>query len=292
MSGHRDEHLDRCVALVLGGLDDAGRTELEAHMATGCPECESALRALSGGATVLALSVPQQRAPGALRERVLAAAEAECGARAAGGAVPSSVPAAEDAKVAASARRERPMVMSWAFAIAAALLVVSGVFSWRRAADHTAQLTALQQRSNELEETLQSERRWAALLEAPGTRVTPLLPTPDGDKGLSARVLYDPDSRRAIIVASNFALTTDRDYELWVLTASGATSLGVVHAEAGGRAVARLEHVGDRAADSTGGHTRGREAILAFAVTLEPAGGSADHHKPSGPVVMVGKLGG
>jgi hypothetical protein len=292
MSGHRDEHLDRCTALVLGGLDDAGRTELEAHMAAGCPECESALRALSSGATVLALSVPQQRAPGALRERVLAAVQAEAGARAAGAVIPSSVPAAEDANVAASTRRERPQVMSWAFAIAAALLAVSGLLLWPRAADQTAQLTALQARSNELEETLQSERRWAALLEAPGTRVTRLLPTPDGDPALSARVLYDPDSRRAIIVASNFALTTDRDYELWVLTASGATSAGVVHAEASGRAVARLEHVGDSVADSTGGQARGREAIIAFAVTLEPAGGSPDHYRPSGPVVMVGKLGG
>jgi anti-sigma-K factor RskA len=53
-----------------------------------------------------------------------------------------------------------------------------------------------------------------------------------------------------------------------------------VHADADGRAVVRLEHI---ARDG---------AVAAFAVSLEATGGSPDHHKPAGPVVMLGKLAG
>ena len=63
MSRHRDDHLDLCAARVLGVLDDAGRSELDTHMAEGCALCESELRELAAGAMVLAMSAPQHRAP-------------------------------------------------------------------------------------------------------------------------------------------------------------------------------------------------------------------------------------
>src|SRR5262245_22317055 len=75
MSRHRDEHLDLCAAHVLGTLSEAERRELEAHLAEGCEPCAAELRALSAGAAVLAMSVPQHRAPAAVRARVLAAIE-------------------------------------------------------------------------------------------------------------------------------------------------------------------------------------------------------------------------
>ena len=72
---------------------------------------------------------------------------------------------------------------------------------------------------------------------------------------------------------------TGRDYELWGLHPSGPRSLGLLHPDARGRAVVRLEDAGDPA------------TLQAFAISLEPAGGSPDPAAPSGPVVMVGKLG-
>jgi anti-sigma-K factor RskA len=76
MSRHREEHLELCAGHVLGTLSDAERRELETHLAGGCGPCEAELRALSAGAAVLAMSAPQQRAPAAVRARVLAAIEA------------------------------------------------------------------------------------------------------------------------------------------------------------------------------------------------------------------------
>jgi len=91
-------------------------------------------------------------------------------------------------------------------------------------------------------------------------------------------VHYDPASDRALLFVQGFVPPSDRDYELWAITAAGPTSLGVVHAGPDGRAVVRVERL-----------TRDG-AVAAFAVSLEAAGGSPDHHKPSGPVVMLGKL--
>ncbi len=277
MSRHRDEHLDLCTSHVLGVLDDAGRAELEAHLAAGCEVCQAELRALSGGAIVLALSVAQHRAPAAVRERVLAAVQAEA---AAAPRVTGEPPTdgSEARRVITLPDRPRRSVAAWGWAAAAVVLAVSGMFAWQRGEDTARQLAQSRAQSAELQKTLEEERRWAALLESPGTRVVRLAVTPDGDSTLAAQVLFDPASRRAIVVAQRFTLPADRDYELWAITAGGPTSLGVVRADANGRAVVRLENVG------------GVEAVAAFALSLEASGGSPDHHKPSGPVVMLGRI--
>ncbi len=277
MSRHRDEHLDLCTSHVLGVLDDASRAELEAHLATGCEVCQAELRALSGGAIVLALSVAQHRAPAGVRERVLAAVQAEAAAAPRDSSA-SPADGSEAGRVITLPDRPRRSVAAWGWAAAAVVLAVSGMFAWQRGEDTARQLAQSRAQSAELQKTLEEERRWAALLESPGTRVVRLAVTPDGDSTLAAQVLFDPASRRAIVVAQRFTLPADRDYELWAITAGGPTSLGVVRADANGRAVVRLENVG------------GVEAVAAFALSLEASGGSPDHHKPSGPVVMLGRI--
>ena len=278
---HRDEHLDLCAALVLGVLDEAGRAELDSHLASGCEICLAELRELSSGATVLAMSAPSLRAPAAVRERILAAATGQGEERVAETHTPEPAP-----RVAPPAERPATIVLrpkwaglTWGLAAAAALLAVAGVFAWQRAQQLDRELAAARARATELERTLADERAWAGLPALPGTQVVRLAPTPDGDSTLVAQVIYHSGVQRAMVVAERFALPADRAYELWAITASGPTSLGVVHPDAEGRVVARLEQVG------------GGEPIAAFAFSLEASGGSADKHKPSGPVVMVGHVG-
>ncbi len=296
MSRHRDEHLDLCAAHVVGALDEAGRAELEAHLTSGCEICLAELRALSGGVTVLALSLPHRPAPPEARERVLAAVRTEAaGTDRWGGtwSVPPERPAPAPQEPPARAGEElppsatvvkpappRPRALVWAWAAAAALLAVSSVFAWRRAGELSDLLEQARARNDALRETLERERGWAALLESPDTKVVRLAATPEGDPALAARVLFDPASRRAILVAEAFAPGAERDFELWAITATGPASLGLVRADAGGRAVVRLEDVGDPT------------TLAGFAVSLEPAGGSPNPRKPSGPVVMFGPIGG
>src|SRR5262249_6610495 len=139
------------------------------------------------------------------------------------------------------------------------------------------ELLAARARTTELQRKLDEERGWASVLTA---RTVTLAPTAQGASALTAELRYDPASDRAILLAQGFAAPSAHDYELWAITAAGPTSLGLVHAGADGRAVVRLERI---ARDG---------AVAAFAVSLEATGGSPDHHKPAGPVVMLGKLAG
>ena len=68
------------------------------------------------------------------------------------------------------------------------------------------------------------------------------------------------------------------DYQLWAIVGGAPASLGVVKADAAGHAMMRLENVGEP------------KLLAAFAISLEPAGGSPNPNAPTGPVVMLGKL--
>jgi anti-sigma-K factor RskA len=57
-------------------------------------------------------------------------------------------------------------------------------------------------------------------------------------------------------------------------------NLGVIATDETGHAVLHLKDAGDPG------------TLAAFAVSLEPSGGSPNPAAPSGPVVMLGKLGG
>jgi len=271
MSRHRDEHLELCAARALGVLDGAEQIELDAHLAEGCAQCEAELRALAGGAMVLAMSPPQHQAPAAVRARVLAAIDS-------GGASGRQ----QDPAVVALPRRPWLAGPAGALLAAAALIAVAlaGVSAWRRTEALTRELAAARAHTETLQRALDEERRWASVLTAPGAHTVLLAPTPAGTRTLAAELHYDPASDRALLFAQGFAPPDAHAYELWAITATGPTSLGVVHAGADGHAVVRLERI---ARDG---------AVAAFAVSLEASGGSPDPHKPSGPVVLLGKIAG
>jgi hypothetical protein len=278
VSRHRDEHLDLCAAHVMGVLDEAGHAELEAHLASGCEICLAELRELSAGATVFAMSAPPHAAPAALRERILAAATGQVQAPGSPARVEPETPRRAEPPPPIALRPKRSALI-WGLAAAAAVIAVAGVVAWQRTLVLDRELVAAREQASELEQTLATEREWARLPALAGTQIVQLAVTPDGDSTIAARVIYHPGAQRAMVVAEHMGLPVDRAYELWAITASGPTSLGVVHPDAAGHVVARLEQVG------------GSEPIAAFAFSLESRTGSPDPHKPSGPVVMVGHVG-
>jgi anti-sigma-K factor RskA len=141
------------------------------------------------------------------------------------------------------------------------------------------ELRADRAKLSESEQQLAEQEKWNEVLRAPQARVSVLEATTDGDPRLRARATYDPATKRAVVVFENFQKPTARDYQLWVIKDGVPASLGVIQADADGRAVLHLEDVGDSF------------ALSAFAVSLEPEGGSPSP-APTGPVVMLGKLSG
>jgi len=132
----------------------------------------------------------------------------------------------------------------------------------------------------QLQKQLDEEKSWMALLESPQSRVVELHATPDGSPELAARVIFDPVSRRGLVLCDRFAAPAGKDYQLWAIAGGSPASLGLVRADAAGHAVIKLADVGDP------------RVLGAFAVSLEREGGSPTPTAPAGPVVMLGKLGG
>ena len=273
MTEHRPEHIELCAAWALGALDDADWRRFEEHVAGGCPECEAATADFSAATVMLAASAPPATPDPALRARVLAAVanSVERGDAQRMASVPPPAPRVIE-------MRPRPSRFAWVpLAAAAALTLASGLL-WMRVSRLDHDLAASRGQISRLDKEAADARAWSSVLGSPAARVSVLEPTTDGDPRLRARATYDPTSRRAVVVVENFYPPQGHDYQLWVIKDGAPASLGIVHSDAEGHATLQLDNVGDSL------------ALSAFAISLEPPGGSPNPAAPSGPVIMLGKL--
>jgi anti-sigma-K factor RskA len=267
VNAHREEFLDLCAAHALGSIEPGDRTRLEAHLREGCARCEETLAEFGRSVTLLAASAAPATPGPSLRARVLETVRVEAAAR-------QATPWRR--------RAARPRI-AWfpavGWAAAAALAVLAGFF-WQTNSRLRATLAQGDESLVSLSRQLEAERQWAAVWNAPGARTAMLQLTAQGRAELRGRAVYDPATRRAVLVLENATPPEGRDYQLWAIRSGAPANLGLVHAGASGVAVFRLEDAGDPA------------ALSAFAVSLEPKGGSPDPAAPSGPVVLFGELGG
>lgn len=275
MSQHHAEHLELCAGWVLDCLDEDTRQEFEAHRRAGCPECEAEILRLGQAVPLLGWAAPAATPPAQLKALTLAKVSqlmaAESGA---------PTPWASTGRVVSLPRRGPASWATWAGAVAAGLLAIASAGLWREVLNSRHDLEVTRRALLEAENQLEVERQWASLLGAMDARSVSLEPTPDGAAGLRARGTWDPTTRRAVIVFENVGAPGGHDYELWGLHSSGPRSLGLVKADASGRAVVRVDDAGESA------------TLTAFALSLEQSGGSGNPSAPAGPVVMVGRIGG
>lgn len=270
MNAHLDEYLELCAAHALGCLDATDRARLEAHLATGCAECQAALRDFSDATAALAATAPPVAPPPQLRERVLAAARADAARPLA------SVSPLE------SRRNAGPW---WLWAAAAACLVFAlwnlrTVGQLRGAmAQQSERVVALERDRASLAARLDETRRWVSTATAGNAVVANLTPTADGDPAWSGRAIIDPTTQRAALALNHLQAHEGRDYQLWTIHDGKPHSLGVVHPDADGNVYLDVD-VG-----------RG-QSLQALAVSLEPLGGSPSVEGPSGPIVLLARMGG
>ena len=137
-------------------------------------------------------------------------------------------------------------------------------------------LAAANERIVNLSRNMSAERGWAAALASPVVRISNFTLTPSADPALRGRATVDPSTRRALLVFENAISPSGHVYEAWALRDAAPVTLGFIHAGSSGRAVLRIQDVGDPA------------TLTAFAVSLEPEGASAQ--EPTGPIVMIGSM--
>jgi anti-sigma-K factor RskA len=254
MSDHETLH-----ALVetyaLGLADEAEARQFEAHVAT-CPECRQALAECLGVQESLARLAPTAVPPAHLRERVLGAA-------------------------AGRAPRSRATPAWWVAVAAAVVAAVCGAQWWitsARLADAEAELAALRSRLADAESLRAAAEQTAtdtagrlAVVMAPDAVAVPLIGQAASPQA-TGRVIWSP-SRGLVFAADNLPpLPQGRIYQLWAV--SPAAPVGV----------ALLEPAPSGRVDLVAAAPAGVDPA-AFAVTIEPAGGSPG---PTGAMYLLG----
>jgi anti-sigma-K factor RskA len=251
-----DELRELTGAYALGVVTGEERRAIEAHLAV-CPECAAEVRDFATVAEGLALAVDQHEPPAAVRSRVLSAIGEPGDAR---------------STFAVSAGRPAAVGHGLRYLAAAASLaaILAGLFAFdahRRARVAEDDLQVERVRLEAIERELETQRAEAQS----AARAAEILAAPDvaridlsGQKpapGAAGRAYFSP-SRGVVFVATNLPeVPAGRDYQLWVVTKRGPVSAGIFRTDAAGGTVRLIGFPGDA------------NDAVAFAVTLEPAGG-------------------
>ncbi len=245
-------------------LSDADRRTFEHHLPL-CAECQAEVTDARAVAAGLAHTVEAVDPPAALRARVLEAATATDHTTTVPG-VPAS----------------RAGVLPWALAAAASIAAVVLGLGWWNTAGRLARtenelqaarqtLAAAQSRVADAQSVADRLTRELSVLSAPDVVRVDLKGQPAAPAA-SGRVHWSR-SRGATFTAANLPpLEAGRVYQLWFVTAGAPVSAAIVTPDAAGR----LETVMPSPA--------GVEPT-AFALTVEPAGGSPG---PTGAMFLVG----
>jgi anti-sigma-K factor RskA len=292
MSDPRHQRLAELLpSYALGALEGDERAAVEGHLAA-CAECARELAAWRRTAERLADAAEAVVPSAAARARVLAAvgsAEAPARAAAPAGRRPPASPAVPPpvrAGPPAARARGRRGLPAWLAAAAALAAVVLASWSLAR---QGALVGELERAGAERRRLLAEQDSLRAELESARGRLTELAATvelvtaPDTRRialaglgpaaGASATALVDPRRGAARFSARGLpALPPDRTYQLWVITAEeGPVSAGVFDVDAEGRGELAVAAV------------PAPERVVAWAVTIEPAGGVP---APTGEMVL------
>ncbi|MFK7971571.1 MAG: anti-sigma factor [Bacteroidia bacterium] len=159
----------------------------------------------------------------------------------------------------------KPMFSRWYVQAAAAVaLLLGGLYLGQQMMNGQIEgmeneIASLQQGQNTLQEQLDARSSDIALLTKPSSKIIDLAPQPKAN-GATMKVLWQPETGESYFLATTLpAPPSDKDYQLWALIEGKPVDLGVIPRDANG--IIKMKGTGR--AD-------------AFAVTLEPKGGSVN----------------
>jgi len=270
------DDLRELVALcALDTLPDTDRAVVERHLDV-CPECTGELAAFRATAAELAYTAPARQAPEALRARVLSAIDREVKS---GAIDPVPSPRRQQGTnpwwLAAAAVVAAVLVGGYALALSAHVGFLNRELREARARADTAQrqLIDAQSRLAGAERQIQRVTLTTDILASPDVIKVDLKGQPTAP-GAVGRAFWSR-TRGTIFTANALpALPSSQVYQLWIVTATGPLSAGLLDLDARGGALV----VNDTTTPGT---------PAAFAVTVEPAGGVP---APTGARVLIGAL--
>jgi anti-sigma-K factor RskA len=253
---YREEEFDLYALGVLEGDELRG---IESHV-TSCNSCAQKVAEARGRIAMLAFSAEPQEPSLEVRQRLMAKVRAE-------------VNPAGSRSVAA--RTDLPKSGFWNFAwgTLALALAIFALYLWNANKSLQDELVRQEAAAKTQLALTERARQIAALLSSPQT-MTVNLAAKAPFATQSGRVLYNSQQGALIYAGTLPQLAADKSYELWVIPQTGnPIPAGVFSAEQNGDANVVLPKI-----------PAGISA-KAFAVTIEPVGGTA---APTGPMAQVG----
>jgi anti-sigma-K factor RskA len=263
-NGHptREEDFD---LYALGALDAAEAKALESHLRA-CSDCAGKLAAARGRIAALSFAAPPVAPSPAVKERLMRQIRAE--AQAPSGATPPA-----RSFVPPEPPRNTPLPWRWQLALFAPAFVALMLFTldlWRENDKLTREVNQFRATMIAQQRELDETRNVAHLFEASDTLHVSLAPMPGMPKG-AVRVMYN--QKMGLLMYDGWIAPPpeDKSYQLWVVPMEGQPiSVGVFNP-----ATSDTAHWMTKVPAGV--------AAKAFAVTMEPAGGTSE---PTGPMVM------
>ncbi len=255
-------------ALLLGALKPSEVQELQRRLALGDPVVTEACNEARRFLLALPAAVPQTAPPAELKQKILRALAPEAKTAPAAGEnrPPATVRALPQRTFAQSLKRS----LAWA---AGFLLVAAGLGYYYRSQEVShlrqervellQQLQARQQEIAGLKANLAFHLEMTKALQKPKALLVDLNSTQGG--AATGKVIVDRENIRAYFVTAELpALAVNKDYQLWYLDQSGRPfDAGVFQVDAQGYGEIAVQNLPQDLSE-----------ITAFAVTLEPKGGS------------------
>lgn len=275
----------QAAAYALGALDGEELIEFERHLASGCAECQAAIRALEGTLAGLAEQAPPVAPPARVKEdllrRVAVQRAWQAGTVAKGGRAGETADTSpRDVGPRDRGRELRRAWLRWSVGAAAAMIVggflAGGYVALRyelRLGEMAREASALRDQLRREAQTLQvrtaAYRQIVDLLQDPATRVVTLQATGPIPAARGRVVWLEKAGGR--LVVSNLPPTAEgKAYEAWTISGGKPSPAGVFQVDASGAAVHELP--------------AGAGAVDVFAITIEPAQGVPS---PTGPIVLA-----
>jgi anti-sigma-K factor RskA len=262
MNGHptREEDFD---LYALGALEGEEKQAIESHVAQ-CAACSRKLGEAQGRIALLALGAPHVEPSLGLKERLMSRVHRTPERQ------PARFPAVDTERAGGYFGRWWGAVL----APAAVVLALAAFFLWKENSRLDRQVAELRAAMQEQQKQLDYARNVAHLMEAKDTITVSLAPMPGMPNG-AVKVMYNAKMGMVMYDGWIEPPPEDKSYQLWVVPMEGKPiSVGVFN---------------PATSDSAHWLTKVPEGVpaRAFAITLEPAGGTS---APTGPKVLVGPV--
>jgi hypothetical protein len=266
------KYLELCPIYALGALDGEDLSELKAHLASGCADCERQIREYGELTARLPQALRDAPLSPSLKKSLMEKIDADSKARRAFFPTPlrpDSAPRVSRAPIG---------WFPWSLAAVAGLLLAATLtiilHMNRRVVDQQVRLRQELEQVEQLREELEQQRSVITFLQSPDIRITRLTGTPKSAQGTGI-VFWSVRATQAFFFASNLPVApAGKTYQLWIIT-DKPVSAGIFGVNLDGKGSLQVQGLPDPA------------KAQKFAVTLEPAGGVP---QPTGEILLLGSV--